>query len=153
MGLVIVERAKTIAYNRASSGQTSAESLILPSYTKKVEAKTDARKLAQIGQNLLEKDMPSFAAVNFKQATTLDPGYRDAAYGWAYSVALANHGNLNEENLREINVALDKVEAVDPHYVSGLKLRREIALVEGKNDLAHAVMQRLEMISQSQSNH
>lgn len=147
LGLSLIERAKTVTYNKASTGQKSPESLLLPAYEKKVKAKTDARKLAQVGQNLLDKQMPQFAVVNFKQAVAIDPEYRDAAYGWAYSLATIHQSDLNQETIDQINRALDKVEAVDPHYIPGLTLRQEIAQLEGKKETVDAMAKRIELLN------
>jgi cytochrome c-type biogenesis protein CcmH/NrfG len=146
LGLCLISRAKTFAYQRASKGILTSEAAILPAYAESVEQKRDAQTLGTIGQNLLEKNMPLFASVNFKQAAQLDPNSRDAAYGWAYSLAKAHGDNISQETMTEIKEALDKVEAIDPHYIPALKLAQQVATLQGDQAQFQSLTQRLELL-------
>jgi hypothetical protein len=150
IGLCLVSRAKTFAYSHASRSKVTAEAAILPAYAESVAEKKDAITLGTIGQNLLVKDMPQYAALNFKQSALLDPNSRDAAYGWAYALAVAHKDSLSPDTMNEIKGALDKVEAIDPHFIPALKLYQQIASLQGNQGQFQSISERLKLLEKKE---
>src|SRR6266511_4126424 len=85
-GVLVWQLPNRLVYARRVADLPKPEQVVLPTYTKHVDAQTDVNKLAQTGGKLLDHNMPLYAAPNFKRASDLDPNYRDAAYGWAYAL-------------------------------------------------------------------
>ncbi len=148
VGLLVIRVAKGVVYASQAKKTESAEALILTPYTQTVAAKNNAIERAQVGQSLLEKDLPLYAAINFAQAATLDPNYRDAAYGWAYALLQAKGDHLSEQDSQNIHKAITQAEAVDPLYPPLLELKKIVAEAENKPDVMQQVAERLQLLSQ-----
>lgn len=148
LGLGLVRLTANAVYDHVSAAADMPQNL--DGFTKaRVARRTDAVKLVNAGQKLLGQNMAEFAAYYFARASELDPNWRDAAYGWGYSVIAGRGGQLGEDDVKQVETAIVRVERVDPFYQPMLELKR--ALAESRHDQAtiDAVNRRLELLDKS----
>lgn len=146
VGLLVINGVKSVVYARHTKDIPTAESLILPAYSKKVAGESSVAKLAKVGDALLAKDMAAFAELNFKRASELDKNYRDMAYGWAYSLLQSRNGKLTDQDFHDLETAIARAEAVDPHYVPLLQLKIRVEEARGNTSEAKLAQQRLDLL-------
>ncbi len=149
-GLVFVKVIIQAVYAREIKQLANPQIVILAPYQEHVSQSTNALKLAQVGEGLLQKKLPRYAEVNFKRASDLDLNYRDAAYGWAYAILARAEGSLTPDDLVSLHTAIDRAEAVDPLYPPLLKLKLIVAKTENNQDLVTLTQNRLNLLESPQ---
>ncbi len=146
-GLVIIKMISATVQNAYTHNLSKNEDLITPAYTKHVASESDSAKLATIGNKLMKKQLFAYAALNFKRASDLDPNFRDAAYGWAYTLLEANHNHLTASTLKQLHTAINRTEAIDPFYPPLLHLKITVAQAEGDTATQKIAEQRLKLLT------
>ncbi|MDE1854621.1 MAG: hypothetical protein KGI38_12875, partial [Thaumarchaeota archaeon] len=84
-------------------------------YRAHVARSANIDKLLTDGRSQLSRGDYALAAVSFKQATLLDPNFRDSCLGWAYAAAMvAAKGDASDSEMSDARTALAKARQLDP---------------------------------------
>lgn len=142
---IFVLRVVTRTLSQPRDGANEATDIVSV-YSAHVEKQTDVVKLTKNGDALVRKNMPQFAALNYKRASDLNKESRDAAYGWAYATVQANANGLGESALNDISTALDRIEKVDPYYEPMLRLKLTVAEIKGDTQTVTAIKERMQLL-------
>ncbi len=145
-GFFVVKIASAAIYHNYTKQLVSADTLILPSYEAAVAKRTDAVKLATTADKLAKKKMYAYAAINFKQASSVDKDYLAAAYGWGWAILQAHPQGLAAQDTQAIHDAITRAEAIDPLYPPVVKLKLALAEMEHNDTAKQLAQQRLELI-------
>ncbi len=149
VGFLAIKFVSHAVYTLETKRIISTEDIIFPGYKQKVQKETDVSKLARVANNLSQKNLYTYASLNFKRASDLDPNYREMAYGWAYAILHATNGKLSPQDLTDLHTALTRAEAVDPLYKPTLELKKLIAQLENDKDAQAQADQRLKLLQPS----
>jgi hypothetical protein len=147
VGIWLIRLVANNTYAKQTRDIPSVESIVLPAYTQKVSRETDIAKLVNVGNGLLDKNLPIYAATAFNKASDLDPNYRDAAYAWGYALMQARNGDLSAAELAQVKTAIDRAEIIDPMYVPLLQLKLLVANIEKNTEVAQATESRLKALT------
>jgi hypothetical protein len=147
LGVIIVRIITHRIQANTQATIAQQDDLIYPVYKERVKQQSNVTKLITVADALSKKKLFVYAALNFEQASTLDPNYRDAAYGWAYTLMQAHHAHLSVDDRKQLHAAIARVEAVDPLYVPLLQLKLTLAEVEKNEADKQLAQQRLQAVS------
>ena len=145
-GLFVIRLVANATYAKQVSSLPVEATEIYDTYAQTVEKKTDVLQLMKNGSELLAKNMPLYAKLNFKRASDLNTNLRDVAYGWAYTLLQSRQSSLTESDLAEIRQAIDRAERVDPHFKPLLQLKLMVAEMTGDQGTMQITQNRLRLL-------
>jgi hypothetical protein len=147
VGILLIRGIGSMIYFSQTRNLPTEEGFIDKVYAQTVAHKLDPALASATGITLLLDKYPRYAAWNFKQASDLDPNFRDAAYGYAYAYLQDKKNRLTADDFKVLYEVIDRGEKVDPLYKPLLELKKIIAELENNQTLVSSIDARLQLIT------
>lgn len=146
LGIGSIKSISTLVYAR-NTVQTTDDNQELMDITKvRVAKENDRPTLLKTADGLIKKKLPQHARYYYARLSEVDPNLRDAAYGWAYSIAISREGVMTSDDVAEILLAIERIERVDPLYVPMLEIKLAVAQATQDQKTIEATQKRLDLL-------
>lgn len=146
LGIGSIKSLSAMVYARSTVPTTDDNQEMMELTKVRAAKENDRANLLKTADALLKKKLPQHARYYYARLSEVDPNLRDAAYAWAYSIAISREGVLTSDDVAEILQAIERVERVDPLYVPMLEIKLAVAQVTQDQPMIEATQKRLELL-------
>lgn len=146
LGFGSIKSLSSMVYARNTVPTTDDNQELMELTKVRVTKENDRATLLKTADALLKKKLPQHARYYYARLSEVDPNLRDAAYGWAYCIAVSREGVMTGEDVAEILQAIERIERVDPLFVPMLEIKLAVAQASQDQPMIEATQKRLELL-------